>query len=119
MQWLLDLCNHCWHTKTVPEEWSTASVAMLFKKGDPADPNNYRPICLQSIAYKLFASLLKQRFLDAALNPDSGNLSLDSERGIAPKTPSLLPCEKSNRPVRSVMGNFVFWLLTGKRLSIA
>ena len=69
MQWLLDLCNHCWRTKTVPEEWSTASVAMLFKKGDPADPNNYRPICLQSIAYKLFASLLKQRFLDAGVEP--------------------------------------------------
>ena len=38
---------------------------MLFKKGDPANANNYRPICLQSIAYKLFSSLLKQRFLDA------------------------------------------------------
>ena len=51
----------------MPTEWSTASVAMLFKKGDPADPNNYRPICLLSIAYKLFASLLKQRLLDASV----------------------------------------------------
>ena len=65
LQWLLNLCNHCWQNKVIPHEWSTASVAMLFKKGDPADANNYRPICLQSIAYKLFASLLKQRFLDA------------------------------------------------------
>ena len=66
LQWLLQLCNYCWQTK-IPTEWSTASVAMLFKKGDPADPNNYRPICLQSIAAKLFASLLKQRFLDAGV----------------------------------------------------
>ena len=51
----------------IPDEWATASVAMLFKKGDPADANNYRPICLQSIAYKLFASLLKQRRLDAGV----------------------------------------------------
>ena len=63
----MKLCNHCCQTKTVPTEWSTASVAMLFKKGDPADPNNYRPICLLSIAYKLFASLLKQRLLDASV----------------------------------------------------
>ena len=67
LQWLLDLCNHCWRATVVPDEWSTASVAMLFKKGDPADPNNYRPICLQSIAYKLFASLIKQRLLDAGV----------------------------------------------------
>ena len=67
---VLQLCNYCWQTwqtKEIPTEWSTASVAMLFKKGDPADPNNYRPICLQSIAAKLFASLLKQRFLDAGV----------------------------------------------------
>ena len=44
--WLLNLCNHCWQNKTLPSECSTASVAMRFKKGGPADPNNYRPICL-------------------------------------------------------------------------
>ena len=65
LDWLLNLCNHCWQNKVIPDEWSTASVAMLFKKGDPANANNYRPICLQSIAYTLFSSLLKQRFLDA------------------------------------------------------
>ena len=67
LDWLLNLCNHCWQNKDIPDEWSTASVAMLFKKGDPANANNYRPICLPSIAYKLFASLLKQRFLDAGV----------------------------------------------------
>ena len=42
---------------------------MMFKKGDPADANNYRPICLQSIGYKLFASLLQERlFLDAEVD---------------------------------------------------
>lgn len=67
LQWLLDLCNKCWHCNRIPDEWSTSSVAMLFKKGDPADPNNYRPICLLTIAYKLFASLVKQRLLDAGV----------------------------------------------------
>ena len=67
LQWLLDLCNHCLQNGVIPGDWAMASVAMLFKKGDPADPNNHRPICLQSIAYKLFASLLKQRLLNAGV----------------------------------------------------
>lgn len=37
------------------------------RKGDPADPNHYRPICLQSIACKLFASLFEQPLLDAGV----------------------------------------------------
>ena len=68
LQWLRGLCNYCWRSRTIPDERSTASVAMMFKKGDPADANNYRPICLQSIAYKLFASLMKERFLDAGVD---------------------------------------------------
>ena len=67
LQRLLDLCNHCLQNGVIPGDWAMASAAMLFEKGDPADPNNYRPICLQSIAYKLFASLLKQRFLNAGV----------------------------------------------------
>ena len=58
LQWLLDLCSHCWRNGVIPDDWSMASVAMLFKKGDPGDPNNYRSTCLQSIAYTMFASLL-------------------------------------------------------------
>ena len=42
---------------------------MIVKTDDPADANNYRPICLQSIGYKLFASLLQERFfLDAEVD---------------------------------------------------
>ena len=66
LQWLLDLCNHCLQNGVIPGDWATVSVAMLFK-GDPADPNNHRPICLQIIACNLFASLLKQRLLNAGV----------------------------------------------------
>ena len=42
-------------------------MAMIFKKGDPALCENYRPICALSIAYKVLASMLKQRLLDAGV----------------------------------------------------
>ena len=65
---LLDICNRSWEDKAIPEEWATASVALIFKKGDPAECENYRPICLLSVAYKLLASMIKQQFLDAGVD---------------------------------------------------
>ena len=73
------------------EELSTASAAMLLKTGGPADryadPNNHRPICLYRAlrASWLLHFLVTILFWMLALNPGSGILSLDSERGIAPK----------------------------------
>ena len=68
---LLSFCNECWSAKMAPDEWCTASVALIYKKGDPASCDNYRPICLLTVAYKLFASMLKNRLdnsnIDSAL----------------------------------------------------
>jgi hypothetical protein len=38
---------------------------MIFKKGDPSSCDNYRPISLLQIGYKLFAIILLQRLRDA------------------------------------------------------
>jgi len=64
---ILDLCNDCLQEREVPESWLLARVAMVFKKGDPALCENYRPICVLPIAYKILASMLKQRLLDAGV----------------------------------------------------
>ena len=68
MQDFLDLCNECLLQGEVPQDWLLARVALIFKKGDPGDCNNYRPICMVPVAYKVFAAMLKQRFLDAGLD---------------------------------------------------
>ena len=65
---MLDFCNLCWTSKTVPHDWAASSVAMIYKKGDPGFCDNYRPICLLSIASNIFASMLKQRLLDAGVD---------------------------------------------------
>ena len=64
----LDLCNKCLAHQCVPKDWLLSRVALIFKKGDPSDCNNYRPICLLPVAYKVFASMLKQRLLDAGVD---------------------------------------------------
>ena len=52
----------------MPADWSVASVALIYKKGDPGFCANYRPICLLSIAHKIFAAVLKQRLLTAGID---------------------------------------------------
>ena len=56
--WLLQFCNACWEGRTVPHCWHTHQVALLYKKDDPSDCGNYRPICLLNTAYKIFAAIL-------------------------------------------------------------
>ena len=63
--WLLDLCNRTWQMHAVPEAWHLQQVALIYKKGDPAQCGNYRPICLLNAAYKIFAMVLLKRLLAA------------------------------------------------------
>ena len=58
---ILHFCNCCWTSKSVPSSWHMARVRAIFKKGDPAQCGNYRPISLLNLGYKVFAALLLQR----------------------------------------------------------
>uniref|UniRef100_A0A7I4Z312 Reverse transcriptase domain-containing protein n=1 Tax=Haemonchus contortus TaxID=6289 RepID=A0A7I4Z312_HAECO len=42
----------------VPTSWKTSKTVLLYKKGDPDDIGNYRPICLLSVIYKLFTRVI-------------------------------------------------------------
>jgi len=68
LQCFLDLCNDCICMQEFPTEWLTSRVVMIFKKGDPGICDNYRPISVLAISYKVVASMLKQRLLNAGLD---------------------------------------------------
>ena len=59
--WITALCNKCWEHEEMPEDWHSANVTSLHKKGSVEDCDNYRPISLICVAYKMFASLLLKR----------------------------------------------------------
>lgn len=45
----------------IPFKWAKSRITLIYKKGDPADVNNYRPISLLPTMYKLFAMCLEKR----------------------------------------------------------
>ena len=59
--WITALCNKCWDNSEIPQDWHLADVAAIHKKGSTEDCENYRPISLICVAYKVFASLLLKR----------------------------------------------------------
>ena len=64
LSWIVKFCQRCWKEKKIPENWHRASVISIFKKGDPALCENYRPISLLAIGYKVFALVLLYRLKD-------------------------------------------------------
>ena len=42
----------------VPSEWKHSNVCAIFKKGDPSDPSNYRPISLLNTMEKVFERII-------------------------------------------------------------
>ena len=59
---LLDLFNEVIRQdQQAPEQWKQNMLTIVFKKGDPKDPGNYRPISVIPILYKILARLLYAR----------------------------------------------------------
>ncbi|CAD6185922.1 unnamed protein product [Caenorhabditis auriculariae] len=43
---------------SIPEQWKTSKTILIPKKGDLTDLNNFRPISLLSVVYKLFTKVI-------------------------------------------------------------
>ena len=51
---------HLWN-RDIPASWSQAAVVLIYKDGDEADPQNYRPIALTNCAGKIYFSIWASR----------------------------------------------------------
>lgn len=60
-----------WETEKIPEEWKSALIHPLHKKGDKTDPNNYRGISLLPVTYKILSKALLNR-LEPQIDPQIG-----------------------------------------------
>ena len=65
-----------WNNKQLPHQWNEEFICPVYKKGDRLNCNNYRPITLLNIAYKIFAILLNKRLIENKLE--------DNQMGFRP-----------------------------------
>ncbi|CAH1242184.1 Hypp6492 [Branchiostoma lanceolatum] len=50
-------------TGDVPEDWRTANIAPIFKKGDRTMPSNYRPVSLTSVCGKVLEHIVHSHMM--------------------------------------------------------
>jgi hypothetical protein len=63
----------------VPLEWVESTNALIYKKGDDADPKNYRPIALANTMLKCFTQILAKRITQWA---ESNNKLPEAQAGF-------------------------------------
>ncbi|KAK4513149.1 uncharacterized protein ATC70_012943 [Mucor velutinosus] len=56
----------CWRWSRTPASWRLAQVVPIYKKGDPLDPGNHRPISLTSVFRKLLERCLYDPLVSSA-----------------------------------------------------
>ena len=70
-QRILELLNEVVTSQAVPADWRKSRLAVLFKKGDPKQPSNYRPIAILPLLYKLFSRPLCARLEEKIISQQS------------------------------------------------
>jgi len=65
LQPITDFFNECFQTQSVPSRWHHARVTAIHKKGRTDMCENYRPISILNIWYKVYAALIHKRLVDA------------------------------------------------------
>ena len=58
---LLQIFNLVWENNETPREWNRNVIVPIHKKGDSTICDNYRAICLSSVIFKLYCSILEMR----------------------------------------------------------
>ena len=73
-QLMLDAFNHVIQpNQQPPESWLEARISVIFKKGDASLPENYRPIAILALLYKLFSRMLCDRVRAQLESQQSGD----------------------------------------------
>ena len=66
----------------VPDDWKTADVTPIFKKGDRSTPTNYRPISLTAVCCKVMEHILHSQVMK---HLDLHNILSDNQHGFRKK----------------------------------
>ena len=68
--------------QTLPDDWRKALVTPAFKKGDRSNPDNYRPISLTSICWKIAEHIIASQTMT---HLDQHRILVDCQHGFRKK----------------------------------
>ena len=60
--------NICLKYERIPEDWKTSTTVLIYKKGDPEEVTNWRPIAILRTIYKLYTGVLAKRTTQWLIN---------------------------------------------------
>ena len=78
-QIVLDFCNNALLKGEKPDQWSTANIIPIPKKGDLSEPMNYRGISLSSLVAKALNRMILNR-----LKPEIETILRRNQNGFRP-----------------------------------
>jgi len=78
---LLHLFHLCWAWSYTPTSWRVAQVVPIYKKDNPLDPSNYRPISLTSVLRKLLERCIHPTLLSNSPQLDLAQGGFRQSRG--------------------------------------
>ena len=74
---ILEMLESIWEGGPIPEEWRFSTLCPIYKlKGETTDPNNWRPVCLLDVTYKILAAIIAAR-----MNPHIRNDGMEEQCG--------------------------------------
>lgn len=79
---LVKVLNAAFQVGHVPQSANSSLITPVFKKGDPLDTSNYRPIAVTNPIMRLYAGILNTRLIDFT---ESRRLRAASQAGFRPK----------------------------------
>ena len=73
------ILNKSVQSGTVPDDWKTANVSAVFKKGQRYDPANYRPVSLTCLCCKMLEHIIVSNVIN---HVDTNNIIKDCQHGF-------------------------------------
>ena len=81
--YLTEIIHAAWTCGVVPSEWKKACTILIHKKGETANPANFRPITLDSVPLKVLTSCLRNRTFQFLA--ENNYIEQNIQKGFTPK----------------------------------
>ena len=80
--YLTAIIQYVWKSGQIPDVWKKAVTILIHKKDSPDNPQNFRPITLQSVPLKIFMSALRNTMYEFLLK--NGFIENSIQKGFTP-----------------------------------